>query len=538
MPTANLTSVPEELHLLARAVEGDIFHFVVVQWNYFTQIKLSESFLQGHFKDRAAISVKSAGNTYEGVMQKINSISGGFVFFEDFDCLLSNPDIYVSLNQRRGMLARKPLTIVAFLPPGAHYIRQCEKNLPDWWSVLSFRTELDFPESAKTILGEYPAYYSSMNPWPAPRNRYRANKLISRLNGDDTELSESVKAELLARLFEALISGGFFAEGESFFRDYLTKVREGSELYYRLLVYLARFKHQLGEFRQEAALLEKVLEAGGSAVNELNVADDLARAYMNLDEFGKVDKLVEKYLGEGPQLINNLELERLKRVKIMSLIRREDYTSALDPIGDRLRLFEGLFPIQGVSIKQRWLLLKGECYLKTRQYDIALTVYEDLSQKFTQWIPVKTIQPYSEYISEANRKRAEIWFELGDFQRAAGILQEERKRIRPIFGKNHPIMASVGAFLGLIYLQLGHLKKAEKLFSEALHTDIISFGKAHPVVATDMFNLGVTCLQTGDKDKAADLLSSAFKLYSTSFGKSHPKTKKAKSWLEKARSPK
>ncbi|MFN5236080.1 MAG: tetratricopeptide repeat protein, partial [Bacteroidota bacterium] len=304
-----------------------------------------------------------------------------------------------------------------------------------------------------------------------------------------------MKAELLAKLSEALVSGGFFVEGESFFQVYLSKVKEGGELYYRLLVYLARFKHQLGEFRQEAALLEKVLEAGGSAVNELNVADDLARAYMNLDEFGKLDKLVEKYLGEGPRLINNLELERLKRVRIMSLIRREDYTSAHDLIDDRLRLFEGLFPIQGVSIKQRWLLLKGECYLKTRQYDIALTVYEDLSQKFTQWIPVKTIQPYSEYISEANRKRAEIWFELGDFQRAAGILQEERKRIRPIFGKKHPIMASVGAFLGLIYLQLGHLKKAEKLFSEALHTDISSFGKAHPVVATDMFNLGVTCLQ-------------------------------------------
>lgn len=439
MPTANLTSVPEELHLLARAVEGDIFHFVVVQWNYFTQIKLSESFLQGHFKDRAAISVKSAGNTYEGVMQKINSISGGFVFFEDFDCLLSNPDIYVSLNQRRGMLARKPLTIVAFLPPGAHYIRQCEKNLPDWWSVLSFRTELDFPESAKTILGEYPAYYSSMNPWPAPRNRYRANKLISRLNGDDTELSESVKAELLARLFEALISGGFFAEGESFFRDYLTKVREGSELYYRLLVYLARFKHQLGEFRQEAALLEKVLEAGR-----------------------RLDRLIP-------------------------------------------------FTVE----------------------DVKILLPDDL------WgTDISTIQYPDDYTSEANRKRAEIWFELGDFQRAAGILQEERKRIRPIFGKNHPIMASVGAFLGLIYLQLGHLKKAEKLFSEALHTDISSFGKAHPVVATDMFNLGVTCLQTGDKDKAADLLSSAFKLYSTSFGKSHPKTKKAKYWLEKARSPK
>ena len=340
------------------------------------------------------------------------------------------------------MLARKPLTIVAFLPPGAHYVRQCEKNLPDWWSVLSFRTELDFPESAKTTLGEYPAYYSSLNRWPAPRSRYRANKLISRLHEEGTELSESVKVELLARLFEALISGGFFAEGESFFRDYLTKVREGSELYYRLLVYLARFKHQLGEFRQEAALLEKVLEAGR-----------------------RLDRLIP-------------------------------------------------FTVEDVKI-----LLPDDLW----GTDISTIQYPEYPD---------------DYISEANRKRAEIWFELGDFQRAAGILQEERKRIRPIFGKKHPIMASVGAFLGLIYLQLGHLKKAEKLFSEALHTDISSFGKAHPVVATDMFNLGVTCLQTGDKDKATDLLSSAFKLYSTSFGKPHPKTKKAKSWLEKARSPK
>ena len=426
------------------------------------------------------------------------------------------------------MLARKPLTIVAFLPPGAHYVRQCEKNLPDWWSVLSFRTELDFPESAKTILGEYPAYYSSLNPWPAPRSRQRANTLIRRLLYDDAGLPESVKAELLARLSEALLSGGFFVEGESFFRDYLTKVREGSELYYRLLVYLARFKHQLGEFRQEAALLEKVLEAGGSAVNELNVVDDLARSYMDLGEFSEVDKLVDNYLGAGYIL-----------VKVMSLIRQENYTSALEIIDNRLQIFDGLFPpVEVVVIIQRWLLLKGECYSQTRQYDRALILYEDLSYRYSTWLPSKTMQYYKEYTSEANRKRAEIWFELGDFQRAAGILQEERKRIRPIFGKKHPIMASVGAFLGLIYLQLGHLKKAEKLFSEALHTDISSFGKAHPVVATDMFNLGVTCLQTGDKDKAADLLSSAFKLYSTSFGKSHPKTKKAKSWLEKARSPK
>lgn len=104
------------------------------------------------------------------------------------------------------------------------------------------------------------------------------------------------------------------------------------------------------------------------------------------------------------------------------------------------------------------------------------------------------------------------------------------------FGKNHVLMTTMGAFLGLAYLQLGYLEKAEKLFSEAMQSDIASFGEAHPAVATDLLNLGVVSLQSGEKKRAAGFLSSATSLFGKVLGRSHPKTSNAKLWLEKVSS--
>jgi tetratricopeptide (TPR) repeat protein len=186
-------------------------------------------------------------------------------------------------------------------------------------------------------------------------------------------------------------------------------------------------------------------------------------------------------------------------------------------------------------LNNRWLLLQGECYLQTGQYEKALLIYNRITGR-QPGAEVSENQYYSEYISEANRKCAQVWFEWGDFQRAIEILREERMNFRSIFGKNHVLMTTMGAFLGLAYLQLGYLEKAEKLFSEAMQSDIVSFGEAHPAVATDLLNLGVVSLQSGEKKRAAGFLSSATSLFGKVLGRSHPKTRNAKLWLEKVSS--
>jgi tetratricopeptide (TPR) repeat protein len=530
MPTVNSSPEHEELHLLSRAVEGDMFHFVVVQWNYFSQIESTRSFLRAQFRKRKVVSIKCRGNTYEKIMRKINSLDQGFVFVEDFDHLLSNPDLYAGFNQRRGMLARRPVTVVAFLPPMDSILQLCEKNLPDWWSVLTLRTTLEYTDTSRYPIGDFPFCLSSINIWPDTRTRYRADRMISKLKDSSVVLSGSLKGELLARLSEALLSGGFFKEGEAFFQEYLAGIYAGNELYLKIQIYLARFKHQLGKYKEEAELLEEAMKSAG---HQLNIIESLAHAYAEMGEFAVLDKLIDKSTLERA-VTHNFDLERLMRVKALSLIRRGRFSEALELINNRLQLFEWLFR-EGTGLNNRWLLLQGECYLQTGQYEKALLIYSRITGR-QPGAEVSENQYYSEYISEANRKCAQVWFEWGDFQRAVEILREERMNFSSRFGKNHVLMTTMGAFLGLAYLQLGYLEKAEKLFSEAMQSDIASFGEAHPAVATDLLNLGVVSLQSGEKKRAAGFLSSATSLFGKVLGRSHPKTSNAKLWLEKVSS--
>ncbi|MCY7329418.1 MAG: hypothetical protein LH618_12785, partial [Saprospiraceae bacterium] len=135
-------SLPEELRLLAQAVEGHTFHFVVVQWGHFSWVQRTKDYLRQQYPERRALSLQAAAQTYEPMMEQIYQLGAGFVFFDDFEKLLDNPDLCVAFNQRRGKLARLPLSVVCFLPPGARYVERCIQRLPDWWSVLSLLATL------------------------------------------------------------------------------------------------------------------------------------------------------------------------------------------------------------------------------------------------------------------------------------------------------------------------------------------------------------------------------------------------------------
>ncbi len=101
MPTAN-TSNPlhEELELLAHAVEGDTFHFVVAQWRHFSLIQQAKDYLRQRFPERSALSLRVSGHTYDSLTEQIYRHGKGFVFVEDFENLLETPDLYVAFIER------------------------------------------------------------------------------------------------------------------------------------------------------------------------------------------------------------------------------------------------------------------------------------------------------------------------------------------------------------------------------------------------------------------------------------------------------
>ncbi|MEZ4984932.1 MAG: hypothetical protein R2795_07845 [Saprospiraceae bacterium] len=56
MPISNLShGLHEEISLLAHAIEGDTFHFAVVQWGHYAQIERVQSDLLQTFPERPAL---------------------------------------------------------------------------------------------------------------------------------------------------------------------------------------------------------------------------------------------------------------------------------------------------------------------------------------------------------------------------------------------------------------------------------------------------------------------------------------------------
>lgn len=72
MPTDNISRpLHEELQLLSNALEGDTFHFAVVQWGHFSLIQQAENWLRRQYPERPALSLRVKGLDYEPLIDHI-----------------------------------------------------------------------------------------------------------------------------------------------------------------------------------------------------------------------------------------------------------------------------------------------------------------------------------------------------------------------------------------------------------------------------------------------------------------------------------
>ncbi|MCY7350306.1 MAG: tetratricopeptide repeat protein, partial [Cytophagaceae bacterium] len=318
MLTANTSkTLPEELELLSRAVEGDTFHFVVVQWGHYSHIQRTKDHLRQQYPERPALSLRAKGQTYEGLMEPIYQQGGGFVFFDDFEHLLDNPDLCVAFNQRRGKLARLPLSVVCFIPPGARYVELCIRRLPDWWSVLTFLLELtdDVAENNGSGLKSH-QFQEIINSSTlgGPQQQERVDE-IQRLQKRLSEISvESQNAKLLDALFSSLLelcrTAGLYQLGLAAANEWL-KIAFGLEYektapatYSTILDRIGTFEKYLGHFDRAARLLETALAAnlkhyGPDHPTVAISQSNLATVYQSLGDYVRARDLLETALASA-----------------------------------------------------------------------------------------------------------------------------------------------------------------------------------------------------------------------------------------------
>ena len=312
MPTANISkALHEELLLLSHAIEGDTFHFALAQWNHFSLIQQTRDFLRQQYPERSALSLTVKGLSYETLTERIYEHAKGIVFIDDFENLLEDPALYVGFNQRRGKMARLPLSIICFIPPGERYLDLCIKRLPDWWSVLSFFAELKTTEEKTERQPEFQEQTEYTTTLGGTNQKGRLDE-IARLKKRIAEIKlTAANAHLLDEQFKQLLqlleTSGQYQKGLEEANEWLKAAlaldyeKNAPDTFSLILDRLGTFEQHLGHYDRAARLMEKALKIdlehfGPAHPNVALRQSNLATVYKELGQYEKARDLLEAAL--------------------------------------------------------------------------------------------------------------------------------------------------------------------------------------------------------------------------------------------------
>jgi hypothetical protein len=134
----------EETKPLFRLLRTEAFRFIIVRYNHYSLVNRLKDDLLLHFPERPQNTINARNTDYRSLVDSYYKAENGFFFVENFDEVLSNPEIYSGLNQRRDKLALYPIALIVFISSSTDelFARQIMEKMPDLWSFRSLILDL------------------------------------------------------------------------------------------------------------------------------------------------------------------------------------------------------------------------------------------------------------------------------------------------------------------------------------------------------------------------------------------------------------
>lgn len=141
--------IQEELRLLGRALQQEVFRFVLIGHNRRSIYVDVAAWIRQAFPDRQVRELSFSHKKYRDISDEMQAIDTGIVLIPDFDWLFlpENEDICAGFNQRRDFYARRSIALICFLQPSQFL--KVPKRIPDWWSIRSL--DFDFHREAPLL---------------------------------------------------------------------------------------------------------------------------------------------------------------------------------------------------------------------------------------------------------------------------------------------------------------------------------------------------------------------------------------------------
>ncbi len=136
-------------------------------------------------------------------------------------------------------------------------------------------------------------------------------------------------------------------------------------------------------------------------------------------------------------------------------------------------------------------------------------------------------------LSTIRTNLANVYSELGEKEKAAGLLRSALQADLAHFGAKHLRVAQDESDLGLVYKDLGKYEEAVGLFQSAINR-VREWDDAHPALAIFQANLALVYLNIGKYEEAIDLLNFALNLARETLGAGHPHTLSTQKSLDDA----
>lgn len=484
----------EELRILKRTVQSEVFHFIIVQYNHFSLIQKTKEFLSQNFPHLAQKRFELTENEAYNFMPELLDCTGGVVFIERAEYLFTEQykSICIGLNQRRDRYSMLPIQIITFLPIEIENIRFFRKCLPDVFSIVSPMLQLKKAivqqHSSQNISFENAGYYPN----------------ATEAQNDIVRITERLKS--------------------------LEKTKENKALIVKLYFTLEKAYSTLGNYSKALATLKEIEPeiCEDDKINEAVFNNNLGQIYKALGDFEQSKQHAEKAL--------SIDLKNFGENQPVLAVKYSNLGQIYQALGDFEQSKQYAEKALAIDLKN---FDENHPSLAVKYSNLGLTYQAlgDLEQakQYTEkalGIVLKNFGENHPTIAIYYSNLGQIFKALGDLDQAKQFTEKSISIDLKSFGENHPQVAIYYSNLGQIYQAFGDLEQAVQYTKKALTIDLKNFGENHPNVAIYYSNLGAIYQALGDIEQAKQYAEKALRIFEKSYGIQHPNYKTVSENLE------
>lgn len=172
---------------LKKVLNPSRFRFVVILYPHIKMIDEIKNHIAKIYPQSLVTNLDLKDKSYQDISNKLYKNDSGFVYINDFEEILNNPDLYNGFNQRRDKISSHNINLICFvsLYKKEELFTKALNVIPDLWEFKNTVLELEKDEKTDKLIDikiNDSNSYSSLGGLTTKDKKIELEKLLKRLS--------------------------------------------------------------------------------------------------------------------------------------------------------------------------------------------------------------------------------------------------------------------------------------------------------------------------------------------------------------------